>query len=98
MTPIILSGPGTFVNTVPASTLTKLEYMNRFTDAELAAIYTAAKAVVEIEIWLEKFKATTEIDLSDPRTVSGVQALEGAGLIAAGRAQEILAATVSGGL
>ena len=78
--------------------LTRLEYMNQFTDAELAAIYTAAKSVVEIEIWLEKFKVTTEVDIDDPRTVSGVQALEGAGLIAAGRAQEILAATVSGGL
>lgn len=82
----------------PKTTLTKLEYMNRFTDTELTGIYTAAKSVVEIEIWLEKFKVTTEVDLTDPRTVSGVQALEDAGLIAAGRAQEILAIAVSGGL
>jgi len=76
----------------PAVTiLTKLEYMNRFTDSELAAIYTAAKQSIEIEIWLEKFKLATEIDLSDPRTIAGVQALEAVGLIGASRADEILA-------
>ena len=77
--------------------LTKLEYMNRFTDVELVGIYTAAKTEVLIEIWLEKFKATTPnadgtaIDLDDPRTISGLQALEAAGLLAAGRAEEIWA-------
>lgn len=74
----------------PKTTLTKLEYMNRFTDAELAAIYTAAKTVIAVEVWLEKFKLSTDIELTDPRTVSGVQALEDAGLLAEGRADEIL--------
>jgi hypothetical protein len=46
---------------------------------------------VAVEVWLEKFKQATEINLDDPRTVSGVQALEEAGLIAPGRAAEILA-------
>jgi hypothetical protein len=72
-------------------TLTKLEYMNRFTDDELAAIYTAAKAVVQVEIWLEKFKLAQEINLDDASTVSGLQAMEAAGLIGTGRAAEILA-------
>lgn len=71
--------------------LTKLDYMNRFTDAELAAIYTAAKSSVAIEVWLEKFKLATEINLDDPRTIDGVNALEAAGLLAPGRAAEILA-------
>lgn len=80
-----------------ARRLTKLDYMNRFNDDELAAIYAAAKAVPAIEVWLAKFNAATPgadgtaIDLDDPRTVAGVQALEGAGLIGAGRAAEILA-------
>ena len=78
------------VSTIKAP-ITKLEYMNRFTDAELAGIYTAAKAVIQIEIWLEKFKLATEIDLTDSRTIAGVQALEAAGLIGEGRAAEILA-------
>lgn len=72
-------------------TITKLEYMNRFHDDELAALYTAAKSVVQIEIWLEKFKLAEFIDLDDPRTVAGVQALEASQLIGAGRASEILA-------
>ncbi len=70
--------------------LTKLEYMNRFTDAELATIYTIAKSNVSVEIWLEKFKLSTEIHLDDPRTIAGVQALEQFGLIGPGRALEIL--------
>jgi hypothetical protein len=72
-------------------TITKLEYMNRFHDDELAALYTAAKSAVQIEIWLEKFKLAEFIDLDDPRTVAGVQALEASHLIGVGRASEILA-------
>jgi hypothetical protein len=76
---------------VRISTISKLDYMDRFTDAELAGIYTAAKQFVQIEVWLEKFKLATHIDLDDPRTVSGVHSLEAAGLIGQGRAAEILA-------
>jgi hypothetical protein len=75
----------------PIRTLTKLQYMGRFTDAELVGIYTAAKTVVQVEIWLEKFKLASEINLDDPATVSGLQAMESAGLIGVGRAAEILA-------
>lgn len=71
--------------------LTKLEYMNRFTDGELAAIYTAAKTVVSVEIWLEKFKLASEINLDDPATIAGLQAMETTGLLAAGRSTEIIA-------
>jgi hypothetical protein len=77
--------------------LSKLAYMNRFTDAELAGIYGAAKTVVSVEVWLAKFNATTpeadgtSIDLDDPRTVAGLQGMEAAGLLGAGRAAEILA-------
>jgi hypothetical protein len=82
----------------PSRRLSKLAYMNRFTDDELAAIYTAAKTVVQVEIFLKKFEATsvepdgTSIDLDDPRTVAGVQGLEYFQLIGAGRASEILGA------
>ena len=75
----------------PVRVLTKLQYMNRFHDAELAGIYTAAKTVVQVEIWLEKFKLASEINLDDPITIGGLQAMEVAGLIGAGRAAEILA-------
>jgi hypothetical protein len=71
--------------------LTHVELMDRFTDAELAAIYVAAKQNVAVEIWLDKFRLSSEIDPKDPRTVSGMELLETAGLIAQGRAAEILA-------
>lgn len=72
--------------------ITKLAYMKRFTDTELATIFTAAKTEVMIEVWLEKFKVAEDIDLADPETMAGVQALEAFGLIGAGRAAEILGA------
>lgn len=75
---------------VARPTLTKLEYMNRFHDDELAAIYTAAKSVVQVEVWLEKFKLAEFVSPDDPRTLAGLQALEAAGLLAAGRAAEII--------
>jgi hypothetical protein len=76
--------------------LTKLEFMQRFTDAELDALYTVAKTNVAVEIWLAKFNATTpdaqgySVYLNDQRTIDSVNMLEAAGLLAAGRAAEIL--------
>ena len=70
--------------------ITKLQAMKRFTNQELAAIYTAAKTDVMVEIWLEKFKAATEIDLTDEDFIDGVNSLETATLIAVGRAVVIL--------
>lgn len=75
---------------VPKRIITKLEYMNRFTDTELATIYTMAKTSIAIEIWLEKFKLASDINLDDTRVIGGLQALEQFGLIGAGRAAEIL--------
>lgn len=70
--------------------ISKLAYMERFTDAELANIYAAAKISPAVEVWLEKFKLAEFIDLTDPRTLAGLQALESNGLIGTGRALEVL--------
>lgn len=72
-------------------TLTKLEYMSRFTDAELAGIYSTAKTNVSVEIWLEKFKLASEVNLDDPAVIAGLQAMESGGLLAIGRCAVILA-------
>ena len=77
------------VATVPR--LTHLEFMGRFTDAELVGIYTAAKSSVPVEIWLDKFKLASDVDRTDARTIAGLAGMESAGLLAAGRAAEILA-------
>lgn len=74
-----------------ARLMSKLDYLNRFTDNELEAIYTAAKTNVTVEVWLEKFRLASEISLDDPKTISGVNFLEQSGLISTGRAAEILA-------
>jgi propanediol dehydratase large subunit len=71
--------------------ITKLAFMERFTDEELAAIYAAAKTDVRVEVWLDKLKLASEVDLNDPRTIAGVQALAAAGLLSEARVQEVLA-------
>jgi hypothetical protein len=76
----------------PSGLLTQLEYMERFTLAELRAIYTLAKTNIDVEIWLEKFKAVKDgVNKFDLRVRVGLEALESAGLIAPGRTAEILA-------
>lgn len=73
----------------PSPILTRLAFMDKFTTAELVAIYTEAKTNVEVEIWLDKVKAAEDINLSDPRTRDALAMLEASGLIGEGRADEI---------
>lgn len=75
----------------PSTILTRLGFMDRFTTAELVAIYTEAKTNVETEIFLDKLRADDEIDTADVRTRDGVAQLVAAGLIDEGRADELLA-------
>lgn len=74
----------------PERRLTKLQFRSRFTLTEKVALYTAAESQVLIRIFLDDVNAAEYIDLNDPVTVAGVEALESYGLIAEGRAQEIL--------
>lgn len=84
--------------------LTISQFRDRFTQDEKRAIYAAAAQVPDVRIWLDDLAAVTVVldpddqtkvlsgvDLTDPRTVAGVQGLEAAGLIGTGRAAEILA-------
>jgi hypothetical protein len=70
--------------------LTHKQFMDKFTDVELATIMTAAKSSIDLELWFKRFEMAQDILLNDPQTISGVNALETAGLIAEGRATEIL--------
>lgn len=80
-----------FRNDVPPSRIiTKLEYMNLFTDLELINIYTAAKTTVEIEIWLDKFKLATEIDKDVPAVKNGLLSMVALNLLEVDRVNEIL--------
>jgi hypothetical protein len=71
---------------------TKLEIMKRFTTAELQSIYTAAKTIVPVEVWLDMFKIAESIDVTDPETIAGMAALVSAGLLTQDRINTILAA------
>jgi len=76
--------------------LTKQQFIDRFEPSEFTGLLAAAKASTDIEAWLFRFNNLTpdadgtSVDLADPRTVRGVHGLEAAGLIGAGRAEQIL--------
>ena len=71
--------------------ITKLAYLRRFTGAERIAIRTVAKTQSELEDYLALLELAEEISPDDPDTVAAVTMLEAIGLLAAGRAAEILA-------
>lgn len=73
-----------------ARTLTGLQYMTRFTQAELETIYGLADVNLSVRVWVKMFERADVVDLDDARTVTGLQQLEAAGILATGRAAEIL--------
>jgi hypothetical protein len=78
--------------------ITQLAFLTRFTDAEAIAIDLASiGATVQaasVRRYVKKVDAATFIDLAREDTRQGVLALEASGLLAAGRALEILDAPV----
>lgn len=73
-----------------ARSLTGLQYMTRFTQDELETIYGLADVNLAVRVWVKMFERADVVDLDDARTVTGLQRLEAAGILAAGRAAEIL--------
>lgn len=71
--------------------ISKLEFLERFTPQERVAIRTASLSSVPIQDYLELVNVSDSIDLTYATTKAGLQALEDAGLLAAGRTAEILA-------
>ena len=72
-------------------TITKLEYLRRFTTDERVAIRAAASANPVLDDYVKLMELAQEINLDDPDTIAAVQMLEQSGLIAAGRAAEVRA-------
>ena len=83
----------------PKRRLTKLELIGRMGEAVFVAIIGMAQQSVEIAAWVEMVRMTTpdpdgtSIDLDDPRTLAGLNALEPV-LIAQGIVSEGWAAGV----
>ena len=90
----------------PDTRVTRLAFRNRFTQAEKVALELAAlddptapmaqrQQAAALRATLSDTAAATFIDLLRAETRAGVQMLEAAGLLAAGRALEILDAHVT---
>lgn len=71
--------------------ITRLQFLSRFTDAEMQAVIAASDQSPALRAALMKWQTADGIVLTDPATVAGVEALEIAGLLAAGRSAEVLA-------
>lgn len=70
--------------------ITRLAFRSRLTNEEKVAVYTAAETNVQLKVFLDDLAAATYVDLTRPDTIAGVTFLETAGLLATGRAAEIL--------
>lgn len=76
---------------VPAPRLlTHEQFIRRFTPAEWEAMTAAARASTAMDAWMRRFTLATFVSLDDQATAAGVQALELAGILANGRAAEVL--------
>ena len=75
----------------PVDELHKVDFLRLFTQAERIAIRQAAKVNQVVEDYQDMLEASPEkVRLSDPDIQEGVPELEDAGLLAPGRAAQIL--------
>lgn len=96
---------GTSLSLPPDTRLTRLAFRNRFSQAEKVMLELAGlddptapmaqrQQAAAIRVHLADVAASTFVDLARADTRAGVQALEAAGLLAPGRALQILDAPV----
>lgn len=70
--------------------LSKHQFLSRFTPQEKADILLAGDTNPLVRVYLFDLNASDEVDICLQQTIDGVTLLEAAGLIATGRASEIL--------
>jgi hypothetical protein len=75
----------------PVRILSKVEYLKRLTQAERINIRAAAAGNAVVDDYVQLLNVTGVVNLDDPDTIGGLNALESAGLLSVGRAAEILA-------
>ncbi len=71
--------------------LDHIDFYNLFTIVELAAVYTAAKENVYLQIFLDKIKVSKKIVMNDPDVITGLGLLMQMGILTDERRQAILA-------
>jgi hypothetical protein len=74
----------------PPTQIAPLAFQGRFTSAEAASIFAAAQTNVALNQWLWQTAAAQYIDLADPMTKDGLDAMVAAGLLTAARETVIL--------
>lgn len=77
--------------TVP-NAIPREDFFARFTGKEIAKIYRAANVNDDVFALTKRLEMQPTLRLNHPDVVGGIQSLEAAGLLAVGRANEILAA------
>ena len=75
---------------IKVNRITPLAFFSRFTPEEQGAVMTAVQQNPILNALIVSLQLADGVVLTDPRIVAGIQALEQAGLLAEGRAQEIL--------
>lgn len=75
---------------VQQTRFSSLEFLERFTDEEQLAVVTATLGSAQVKLWYDKLLAAEYVDLNDPRTEAGIDALIAAGLIHAGRKTSLM--------
>lgn len=92
----VFSPPSPPMAAVPQRQFTFLEFMDLFTAEEQLAITQAAMENVEIKLWHDRAVGAQLINLDDPRTQLGLQALIGEGLISPERKNTVMAGQAGG--
>lgn len=70
-------------------TLSSLEFLDLFTEAEQLAVVTATMSVPAVKLWYDRLLAAGYITIADPRTDAGLDALVNAGLLTSARKAQI---------
>jgi hypothetical protein len=73
----------------PVRQFSVLDFMDRFTEAEQVAIVQASMVDAPLKLWYDRMLAAEFINLDDPRTIEGVEALY-PGLLTQARVNTVL--------
>jgi len=69
---------------------TKLQFISKLKQEELVAIYQLSKTDTNVEVWLDKFRLAEDMWLDSPDLQATLPLFELIGVLAPGRATEIL--------
>lgn len=83
------------IEPTPAAPLSKtkftsLEWLDRFTQQEQLAVVAASMTSSQVKLVYDRMLAASYVDINDPRTEAGIDALIAANLIAANRKAALL--------